>query len=82
MKEQDVRWHRAQELLLENALDVETMAACLGQDETRLNAIIGEKPTKKMPDSLAALMEQTFSKPKGWMDQSDDGGITFDLFGG
>jgi hypothetical protein len=82
MTDQDVRWHRAQELLLENALDVATMAACLGQDEKRLEAMIGVKPTRKMPDSVAELMEQTFSKPKGWMDQTDDGGITFDLFGG
>lgn len=67
---------------MENALDVITMAACLGQDEVRLEAMIGEKPTRKISDSLAALMEQTFSKPKGWMDQDDDGGITFDLFGG
>lgn len=67
---------------MENALDVITMAACLGQDEVRLEAMIGEKPTRKISDSLAALMEQTFSKPKGWMDQADDGGITFDLFGG
>ena len=82
MANQDVRWRRAQELMLENALDIATMAACLGQDESRLAAMIGDKPAKKISDSLAALMEQTFSKPKGWMDQDDDGGITFDLFGG
>ncbi|MCD8521050.1 MAG: hypothetical protein LRY72_02085 [Saccharospirillaceae bacterium] len=81
MADQDIRWRRAQELLHENALDVATMAACLGQDEDRLQAMLGEKPTRKITDALAAQMEQTFSKPKGWLDQSDDGGIAFDLFG-
>ncbi|MCB2387463.1 hypothetical protein [Thalassolituus alkanivorans] len=81
MADQDVRWSRAQKLMLENALDVETMAACLGQDEDRMQAMLGEKPTRKITDAVAAQMEQTFSKPKGWLDQSDDGGITFDLFG-
>lgn len=81
MADQDVRWSRAQELMLENALDVETMAACLGQDEDRMQAMLGEKPMRKITDAVAAQMEQTFSKPKGWLDQSDDGGITFDLFG-
>ena len=81
MTDQDVRWHRAQELMRENALDIATMAACLGQDEMRLAAMVGEKPARRIPDALAALMEQTFSKPRGWLDQSDDGGITYDLFG-
>ncbi len=81
MADQDVRWSRAQELMLENALDVETMAACLGQDEDLMQDMLGEKPTRKITDAVAAQMEQTFSKPKGWLDQSDDGGITFDLFG-
>ncbi len=81
MADQNVRWHRAQELMLENALDVETMAACLGQDDDRMQSMLGEKPTRKITDAVAAQMEQTFSKPKGWLDQSEDGGITFDLFG-
>lgn len=77
----DVRWQRAQELMLENALDVATMAACLGQEESKLEAMLGAAPTKKISDVLAELMEQTFSKPRGWLSQSDDGGISFDLFG-
>lgn len=81
MANQDIRWRQAQELMRENALDVATMAACLGQDEDRMLAMLGEKPTRKITDAVAAQMEQTFSKPKGWLDQSDDGGITFDLFG-
>ena len=81
MSKQDVRWQKAQELMRENALDVPTMAACLGQDEGRMGAMLGENPSKKIPDALAEQMEQTFSKPRGWLDQSQDCGITFDLFG-
>ena len=81
MAEQGVRWQRVQELMLENALDVTTLAACLGVDEIKLEAMVGEGAKRKIPDSLANQMEQTFSKPKGWLDQGDDGGITFDLFG-
>lgn len=78
---QDIRWQRAQELLQENALDIPTMAACLGQDEDKLEAMLGHKPSRKIPDALAEQMEQTFCKPRGWLSQSDDGGISFDLFG-
>ncbi|MDK2776390.1 MAG: hypothetical protein KYX62_01880 [Pseudomonadota bacterium] len=81
MTDHDVRWQRAQQLMLENALDIATMAACLGQDEARLQNMLGEGAKKKIPDALAAQMEQTFSKPKGWLDQAEDGGITYDLFG-
>lgn len=81
MSEKGVRWQRVQELMLENALDIETMAACLGVDEVKLQAMIGESAKRKIPDSLAQQMEQTFSKPQGWLDHGDDGGITFDLFG-
>ncbi len=78
---QDIRWQRAQELLQENALDIATMAACLGQDEHKLESMLGDKPSRKIPDALAEQMEQTFCKPRGWLSQSDDGGISFDLFG-
>jgi len=81
MNEQEVRRQRVQELMLENALDVETLAACLGVDEDKLDAMVGEGAKRKISDSLARQMEQTFSKPQGWLDQGDDGGITFDLFG-
>lgn len=81
MTEKSVRWQRVQELMLENALDVATMAACLGIGEAKLEAMVGEQAKRKIPDSLAQQMEQTFSKPQGWLDQGDDGGITFDLFG-
>jgi len=78
---QDIRWQRAQELLQENALDIATMAACLGQDETKLQAMLSAQPSRKIPDALAEQIEQTFCKPRGWLSQSDDGGISFDLFG-
>jgi len=81
MSDQGTRWHQAQELMLENALDVATMAACLGVDEAKLESMIGPQAKRKIPDSLAQQMEQTFSKPQGWLDQGDDGGIAFDLFG-
>lgn len=82
MKEgRDIRWQRAQDLMLENALDVATMAACLGQDESKLVAMLGDTPSRQIPDALAEQMEQTFSKPRGWLSQSGDGGIAFDLFG-
>lgn len=78
---QDIRWQRAQELLQENALDIATMAACLGQDEQKLEAMLSDQPSRRIPDALAEQMEQTFCKPRGWMSQADDGGISFDLFG-
>lgn len=81
MNGQDVRWHKAQQLLAENALDVATMAACLGQDENALEAMLAEPPRRKIADKLARQMEQTFSKPAGWLDQAEDGGLSFDLFG-
>lgn len=65
----------------ENALDVALMAACLAVDETLLQAMLAERPTRKIPDALARTMEQTFSKPLGWLDCVDDGGIAYDLLG-
>jgi outer membrane protein TolC len=81
MNGQDVRWRKAQQLLDENALDIATMAACLGQAEQSLEAMLGQSPSRGISDKLARLMEQTFSKPAGWLDQGDDGGISYDLFG-
>jgi len=81
MSDQGIRWQRAQELMRENALDIETMAACLGVDESKLAAMLADTPKRKIPDNLAQLMEQTFSKPQGWLDQGEDGGISYDLFG-
>jgi hypothetical protein len=47
--------------------------------------LLTDKSTKKISDSLARLMEQTFSKPGLWLDQANlEGagtGPSFDLFG-
>ena len=76
-----IRQQQAQLLMRENAIGVMELATCIGFDEDKLKAMVGEKATKKLPDAAARLMEQTFSKPMGWMDSREDGGISFDLFG-
>lgn len=76
-----IRQQQAQLLMRENAIGIMELAACIGFDEDKLAAMVGEKPTKSLPDSAARLIEQTFSKPMGWMDSGEDGGISFDLFG-
>lgn len=76
-----VRWQRAQLLLQENALDIAIMASCLGLEEAKLESMIGDKPSRAISDVLAQQMEQTFSKPSGWLSQAEDGGISYDLFG-
>ena len=76
-----IRQQQAQLLMRENAIDIMELAACLGVDEHKLDAMIGEKYNRQLTDALARLMEQTFSKPTGWLDSAEDGGISFDLFG-
>ena len=76
-----IRQQQAQLLMRENAISMMELAACLGLDEKKLEAMVGENPSRQLADSLARLMEQTFSKPAGWMDSAEDGGISFDLFG-
>jgi hypothetical protein len=77
----EIRQQQAQLLMRENAIGVMELAACIGLDEVKLDAMVGEKCTKRLPDSAARLIEQTFNKPMGWMDSDEDGGISFDLFG-
>lgn len=76
-----IRQQQAQLLMRENAISIMELAACLGLDENKLDAMVGETPSRPLTDTLARLMEQTFSKPAGWMDSAEDGGISFDLFG-
>ncbi len=76
-----IRQQQAQRLMRENAIDVLALAACLGMDEEKLAAMVGENASRQITDALARLMEQTFNKPIGWMDNTEDGGIRFDLFG-
>ena len=77
----EIRQQQAQQVMRENAIGVMELAACLGMDESKLEVMVGGKATKQLPDSAARLIEQTFSKPMGWMDNGEDGGISFDLFG-
>lgn len=77
----EIRQQQALLLMRENAIGLMELAACLGMDENKLEAMVGDKATKLLPDSAARLIEQTFSKPMGWMDSGEDGGISFDLFG-
>jgi hypothetical protein len=76
-----IRQQQAQVLMRENAIGIMELAACMGLDEAKLAAMVGEGATRQLSDSAARLMEQTFSKPVGWMDSNEDGGISFDLFG-
>lgn len=76
-----IRQQQAQLLMRENAISILELAACLGLDENKLDAMVGDTPSRQLTDTLARLMEQTFSKPAGWMDSAEDGGISFDLFG-
>jgi hypothetical protein len=77
----EIRHQQAQLLMRENAIGIMELAACTGFDEGKLDTMVGGKATKLLPDSAARLIEQTFSKPIGWMDSVEDGGISFDLFG-
>lgn len=79
--EVDVRRQKANLLLLENALDVDTMAACLGVEASALEQMLAPDSPRKISSALAQQMEQTFSKPQGWLSQTEDGGISYDLFG-
>ena len=81
MNKKEIRLKQAQELMLENAIGVLELAACLGVEEDKMESMVGEGAKKQIPDAMARLMEQTFSKPTGWMDAGEDGGISFDLFG-
>ncbi len=81
----EIRRNNAAALMLENALDELSFALCLGKDETQIAAFMSPDSKKLIPDALARLMEQTFSKPKLWLDQADGDsqgqGPSFDLFG-
>lgn len=80
---QENRRQRLHLLLAENALDVPTMAACLGMDEDKLAIILAESANRAITDNLAQKIEQTFSKPEGWLSQTGqtENAINYDLFG-
>ncbi len=79
----DIRRLNAVAIMQENALDELSFALCLGKDEEQIMAMLMQGSKKSINDALARLMEQTFSKPKLWLDQSDEAsaGPSFDLFG-
>lgn len=81
----EIRRIKAIEIMHENALDEISFAMCLGKDESQIASLMLPSSKKAISDSLARLMEQTFSKPKLWLDQVEGGdqpqGPSFDLFG-
>jgi len=81
----EIRRHNASTIMLENALDELSFAMCLGKDEEQISALMAPNSKKAISDSLARLMEQTFSKPKLWLDtapgDASSSGPSYDLFG-
>lgn len=81
----EIRRIKAIEIMHENALDELSFAMCLGKDESQIASLMLPNSKKTISDSLARLMEQTFSKPKLWLDQIEGGdqpqGPSYDLFG-
>lgn len=81
----EIRRMNALEIMRENALDELSFALCLGKDEDQISALLVVGSRKKMSDSLAELIEQTFSKPKRWLDggevAGEGAGPSYDLFG-
>lgn len=81
----EIRRKNASTIMLENALDELSFAMCLGKDEEQIAALLAPNSKKVISDSLARLMEQTFSKPKLWLDsaggETQSSGPSYDLFG-
>ena len=81
----EIRRKNASTLMLENALDELSFAMCLGKDEEQIAALLASNSKKSISDTLARLMEQTFSKPKLWLDSLEGdapgSGPSYDLFG-
>lgn len=81
----EIRRTNASTIMLENALDELSFAMCLGKDEEQIAALMVPTSKKVISDSLARLMEQTFSKPKLWLDAEPGNAVTsgpsYDLFG-
>ncbi len=79
----NIRRLNAVAIMQENALDEESFAMCLGKDESQILDLLSIGSKKHINDTLARLMEQTFSKPRLWLDQGEGGnaGPSYDLFG-
>lgn len=71
---------KLEELLAENAIGAEEFSMCLGMSEKQALDLLSGK--KKLTASLARQIEQTFSKPKHWLESDEDGQeAVYDLFG-
>ncbi len=83
MELSNIRRLNAVKIMQENALDELSFALCLGKDEGQMQDLLIEGSKKNINEALARLMEQTFSKPKLWLDQNEQEGAgpSFDLFG-
>ena len=79
----EIRRLNAVKIMQENALDELSFALCLGEDEEQVVDMLAQSGKGHISDALAQLMEQTFSKPKLWLDQMEQEGAgpSFDLFG-
>ena len=79
----ETRRLNALEIMKENALDELSFAMCLGLEEVQISVLLTEGSSKKISDSLARIMEQTFSKSQLWLDggEGEGQGPSFDLFG-
>ncbi len=79
----EARRHQTEIVMRENAIGTEELAFCIGKEPEDMERLLGLKGGK-FPDALARQIEQTFSKPKFWLDSgaADNGsGNNFDLFG-
>lgn len=75
-----VQTKKLKELLNENAIGIEEFSACLGIDDSYANELVSG--SKKLTKLLARQIEQTFCKPKYWLDEdATQGDGSYDLFG-
>ena len=72
--------NKLKEVLSENAIGFEEFAFCLGIEPGFAEQLCQGK--RKLTNTLARQIEQTFSKPKNWLDvDGDTEGPNYDLFG-
>ena len=56
-------------LLAEQVGGVTALASRLNRSQSQLSHLIGANPVKNIGDKFAALVEQVFGQPPGWLDQ-------------
>lgn len=74
------RQNRMKVIMQENAIGSEELAFCIGKDPAALEKLL-KSDNPKISDSLARLIEQTFSKASFWLDGDVQAQNNFDLFG-